>query len=48
MYFHLFLPSSSVPDVSVKLEPDVDSFKKPLTTVLCGATLDATELTTAR
>ncbi|XP_058043250.1 transforming acidic coiled-coil-containing protein 2 isoform X4 [Ahaetulla prasina] len=40
--------SSSVPDVSDKLEPDVDSFKKPLTTVLCdAAALDATELTTA-
>ncbi|XP_070608674.1 transforming acidic coiled-coil-containing protein 2 isoform X2 [Erythrolamprus reginae] len=41
------LSSSSVPDVSVKLEPDVDSSKKPLTTVICDATLDATELTTA-
>ncbi|XP_034292263.1 transforming acidic coiled-coil-containing protein 2 isoform X1 [Pantherophis guttatus] len=40
--------SSYVPDVSIKLEPDVDSFKKPLTTVLCdAATLDATELITA-
>ncbi|XP_013910350.1 PREDICTED: uncharacterized protein LOC106539944, partial [Thamnophis sirtalis] len=39
--------SSSVPDVSVKLEPDVDSFQKPLTTVLCDGILDATELTTA-
>ncbi|XP_039192407.1 transforming acidic coiled-coil-containing protein 2 isoform X4 [Crotalus tigris] len=39
--------SSSVPDVSIKLEPDVDSLEKPLITVLCDAALDATELTTA-
>uniref|UniRef100_A0A670YZN4 Transforming acidic coiled-coil-containing protein C-terminal domain-containing protein n=2 Tax=Pseudonaja textilis TaxID=8673 RepID=A0A670YZN4_PSETE len=38
--------SSSVPDVSVNLEPDVDSFKKSLTTVLCDATRDVTLLTT--
>uniref|UniRef100_A0A8C6VNA1 Transforming acidic coiled-coil containing protein 2 n=1 Tax=Naja naja TaxID=35670 RepID=A0A8C6VNA1_NAJNA len=40
--------SSSVPDVSVNLEPDVDSFKKSLTTVLCDATHDVTLLTAAR
>ncbi|ETE64304.1 Transforming acidic coiled-coil-containing protein 2, partial [Ophiophagus hannah] len=38
---------SSVPDVSVNLEPDVDSFKKSLTTVLCDATCDVTLLTAA-
>ncbi|XP_063163356.1 transforming acidic coiled-coil-containing protein 2 isoform X2 [Candoia aspera] len=39
--------SSSVLDNAIKLEPDVDSFKEPLTTALCDAALHATELTTA-